>query len=92
MTAAVLTVHIKNGFFNADQGYEYNLTLIAALFALAAIGSGEWSLDYALDLELAGTGWALGALGVGLLGGLGAVFGGRLAGHAEAGPGHPGTA
>jgi putative oxidoreductase len=92
MTAAVLTVHIKNGFFNADQGYEYNLTLIAALFALAAIGAGEWSLDFALDLELAGTGWALGALGVGLIGGLVAVFGGRLAGHAERGPGQPDTA
>ena len=92
MTAAVLTVHVKNGFFNTNQGYEYNLTLVAALFALAAIGSGEWSLDYALDLELAGTGWALAALGVGLLGGLGAVFGGRIAGRAETGPGHPGTA
>jgi len=92
MTAAVLTVHIKNGFFNDDQGYEYNLTLVAALFALAAIGSGEWSLDHALGTELAGTGWALGALGVGLLGGLGAVLGGRFAGHAQAGSGHPGTA
>jgi putative oxidoreductase len=80
MIAAVLTVHVKNGFFNADQGYEYNLTLIAVLFVLAAIGAGEWSLDYALDLELASTGWALGALGVGLLGGHGA------------GSGQPGTA
>ena len=92
MIAAVLTVHVKNGFFNTDQGYEYNLTLIAVLFVLAAIGSGQWSLDHALGLDLAGTGWALGALGVGLLGGLGAVLSGRLVGHADASHGQPGAA
>jgi putative oxidoreductase len=78
MTAAVLTAHLPKGFFNADGGFEYNLVLVAALFALAGIGAGEWSLDYALGLDLAGTGWALGALGAGLLGGLGAVLSGRL--------------
>jgi putative oxidoreductase len=89
MTAAVLTVHLKNGFFNTGNGYEYNLVLVAALFALAGIGAGDWSLDSALDIDLAGTGWALGALGAGLLGGLGAVLGGRLASQREPGPGQP---
>jgi putative oxidoreductase len=78
MTAAVLTVHLPNGFFSSDNGYEYNLVMVAAVFALAGIGAGDWSLDNALGLDLAGTGWALGALGVGVLGGLGAVLSGRL--------------
>jgi putative oxidoreductase len=80
MTAAVLTVHIKNGFFVTNQGYEYNLVLAAAVFALAGIGAGQWSLDHALGIDLTGTGWALAALGAGLLGGIGAVLSSRLTG------------
>jgi putative oxidoreductase len=94
MTAAVLTVHLKNGFFNTNQGYELNLTLAAALFALAGIGAGAWSLDNALGIDMTGTAWALGALGAGILGGLAAVIGGRLASR-ESGrheEGHPSTA
>jgi putative oxidoreductase len=78
MTAAVITVHLHNGFFVSNTGYEYNLVLAAVVFALAAIGAGEWSLDNGLGLDLAGTGWALAALAAGVAGGLGAVFGGRL--------------
>ena len=88
MTAAVLTVHLPKGFFNTAGGYEFNLVMVAALFALAGVGAGDWSLDHALDLDLAGTGWALGALGAGVLGGLGAVFSGRLvSGREQEGPG-----
>src|SRR5919201_41033 len=79
MTAAVLTVHLKNGFFSTNGGFEFNLAMAAALFALAGVGAGSWSLDNALGLDLNGTGWALGALAAGLLGGLGAVASGRLA-------------
>jgi putative oxidoreductase len=79
MTAAVLTVHLRNGFFNADNGFEYNLVLVGAVFALAGVGPAAWSLDEALDINLAGTGWALAALGAGGLGGVGAVVSGRLA-------------
>lgn len=78
MTAAVLTIHARNGFFNTNDGYEYNLVLAAAAFALAGIGAGNWSLDSALDLDLTGTGWALAALGAGVLGGLGAVVAGHM--------------
>jgi putative oxidoreductase len=78
MTAAVVTVHLRNGFFNAHNGYEYNLVIAAAAFALAGTGPGEWSLDNALGIDLAGAGWALVALGAGILGGLGAVLSGRL--------------
>ena len=89
MTAAVLTTHLPNGFFNTQNGFEYNLVLVAAVFALAGIGAGDWSLDNALDLDVAGTGWALGALAAGLLGGLGAVFSGRLVHERESGRGQP---
>ena len=78
MTTAVLAVHLRNGFFNAQMGFEYNLVLAAALFALAGVGAGAISLDAALDLDLSGTGSALAALGAGLLGGAGAFLSGRL--------------
>lgn len=78
MTAAVITVHARNGFFVTDQGYEYNLVLVASVFALAAVGPGAWSLDNALGLDMSGTLWALGAFAAGLLGGIGAILSGRL--------------
>jgi putative oxidoreductase len=78
MTAAVLTVHARNGFFVTNNGFEYSLTLAAAVFALAGVGAGRWSLDHALGLDLMSTGWALGALAAGVLGGVGAVVGGRV--------------
>jgi putative oxidoreductase len=92
MTAAVITVHAKNGFFNANQGFEFNLALAAALFALAGIGAGGWSLDNALGIDMTGTAWALGALGAGLLGGIGAVVSGRFVSRERHGHGHPSTA
>jgi putative oxidoreductase len=93
MTAAVITVHRANGFFATNNGYEYNLVLAAAVFALAGVGAGQWSLDNALGLELAGTGWALGALAVGLLGGIGAIVSGRVAvADRRPRPGQPHTA
>ena len=78
MTAAILSVHLRNGLWSAANGYEYNLVLIAAAFAVAAVGAGEWSLDDVLGLDVAGAGWALGALGLGLLGGAGAVLSSRF--------------
>jgi putative oxidoreductase len=78
MTAAVLTVHLRNGLWASANGYEYNLVMVAVVFALAAVGAGDWSLDNVLDLDVAGAGWALGALGLGLLGGLGAVLSSRF--------------
>jgi putative oxidoreductase len=85
MVAAILTVHLRNGVWNTANGYEYNIVLIAAAFALAAVGAGDWSLDSALGLDVAGTGWALAGLGAGLLGGLGAVVSGRTAAARDAG-------
>ena len=78
MTAAVITVHAPKGVWVTNGGYEYNLVLGAVAFALAGTGAGTWSLDHGLSISMHGTGWALGALGVGFLGGVGAVISGRL--------------
>ena len=56
---------------------------------LAGLGPGDWSLDKALDIELTGTGWALAALGAGVLGGVSAVVIGRLAPESGADHGRP---
>ena len=78
MTAAILSVHARNGLWATANGYEYPLVMIAVAFALAAVGAGDWSLDGALGLDVAGTGWALGALALGVLGGAGAVLSSRF--------------
>jgi putative oxidoreductase len=78
MTAAILTVHLRNGLWVTANGYEYNLVMIAAAFAVAAVGAGDWSLDNVLNLDVAGAGWALGALGIGLIGGIGAALSSRF--------------
>jgi putative oxidoreductase len=77
MTAAVITVHWEKGLFNTEGGYEFNLTLTAAAFALAGVGPGEWSLDNVVGIDWTGTGWALIALGAGVVGGVAAVIQGR---------------
>jgi putative oxidoreductase len=77
MTAAVMTVHGKNGVWNTEGGFEFNLVLIAVAFAVTGIGPGDWSLDSAFGLDLAGAGWAIIALCFGIAGGIGAVEQGR---------------
>jgi putative oxidoreductase len=77
MVAAIWTVHGAKGLWNSDGGFEYNLVLIAAAFALAGVGAGKWSLDNAVGVSDKGTGWAIVALAIGLLAGAGAVLTGR---------------
>jgi putative oxidoreductase len=62
MTAAVITVHAKNGIWNSEKGFEYNLVLSTVAFAVACIGAGSRSFDSALGLDLSGVGWGLAAL------------------------------
>src|SRR2546421_1424324 len=71
MIVAIVTVHLSKGVWTADGGFELNLLYIAIVFALAGAGSGQWALDHAFGLDVAGTDWAIGALGVGILGALG---------------------
>ena len=77
MVAAIQTAHLGKGAFSQDGGWELNVVYIAIAVALAGAGAGEWSLDYALGLDLTGTGWAVGVLAAGLVGGLATVAIGR---------------
>jgi len=52
MTVAIITVTGPNGFFSQDQGYEFNMVLIAVALALAITGPGRLSLDQRLGLDL----------------------------------------
>jgi putative oxidoreductase len=79
MTAAVLTVHGKNGIWNTDQGYEFNLVLVLALWVVAASDAGRYGFDHLLGLSLGGVAWGVGALAVGIAGGIGAVAAARIA-------------
>jgi putative oxidoreductase len=77
MTAAIFTVHAKNGPWATNNGWELNVLYGLIGFAIAGIGAGTISLDNALGLDIAGIGWAIGALVVGIAGGFAAVLTGR---------------
>jgi putative oxidoreductase len=72
MLTAINRVHLKNGPWVTNGGYEYNAVLIAAVLALAEVGPGELSLDHALGQERSGPGWAVLALALGIAGAVGA--------------------
>jgi putative oxidoreductase len=74
MVVAILTVHAPKGPWVTEGGYEYNLVLITAAFAIAAAGPGGWSLDHALGLNTGGEGWGVAALAAGILGGIGLLI------------------
>ena len=52
MLVAIATVHWPNGFWNGKRGYEFNLSLLASVAALALIGPGTYSLDQAIGIHL----------------------------------------
>ena len=62
MITAIRKVHLQNGPWVTGNGYEYNLTLIAAMAAITEAGAGRPSVDEALFGSLKGKGWALAAL------------------------------
>ncbi len=47
MLVALITNHLKNGFFifNPGEGYEYVLTLIVMAVVVGTLGPGQWSID-----------------------------------------------
>ncbi|WP_201509299.1 DoxX family protein [Psychrobacter alimentarius] len=45
MIVAIFSVHISNGLFASNNGYEYALTLLVVLVSLAIQGGGSLSLD-----------------------------------------------
>lgn len=68
MITAIRTVHLKNGVWSSNGGYEYNLVLIAGLLALLDGGPGTPSIDSLFGAEETGPGLALAALAVGVAG------------------------
>jgi putative oxidoreductase len=68
MITAIRKVHAPKGPWVAEGGYEYNLVMLAAVFAITDVGPGEWSLDEALGIRLSGTGWAIAQLAAGAIG------------------------
>ncbi len=52
MLVAVATVHWSRGFWTTKGGYEFNLTLLAAVTAIALAGPGRYSLDQAIGFHL----------------------------------------
>jgi putative oxidoreductase len=72
MLTAIRRVHLKNGPWATNGGYEYNAVLIAAALTLAEVGPGSPSLDAALGMDMYGPGWAFAALASGVAGTVGA--------------------
>lgn len=55
MAGAMLTVHLSNGFFmnwtgqQKGEGFEYHLLTLGIALAILIIGSGRYSIDWALQ-------------------------------------------
>jgi putative oxidoreductase len=49
MVVAILSVHIGNGLFMANNGYEFGLALLAASVSLLISGAGKVSIDSAVS-------------------------------------------
>jgi putative oxidoreductase len=65
MAGAIGKVHYKNGFWVTDGGFEYNLHILAATFAVAGAGGGALTLDGLRRKKHRGFGWAVAQLAVG---------------------------
>lgn len=52
MLVAVITVHLPNGLFLSNNGYEFGLALLAITGALVLNGGGKLSLDRLLSARL----------------------------------------
>ena len=56
MLVALITNHLKNGFFifRPGEGWEYVANLAVASLAIGALGPGQWSIDNGIDFVLHG--------------------------------------
>lgn len=67
MATAVKKTHFKNGFFNSNRGYEFNLTLAAGAAAIAIDGPGPISVDALVGKSRGGAFCGLLAIGAALV-------------------------
>ncbi|QYA99763.1 DoxX family membrane protein (plasmid) [Rhodococcus sp. USK10] len=51
MAVAARSVHVPNGFFIIDEGWEYVASVAAAAVAVAGLGPGRISVDHALGID-----------------------------------------
>ncbi len=65
MLTAIHRVHLKNGPWVTNRGYEYNLIIALVAALLAELGPGPISVDHLLGVEQSGPGWGLAALAMG---------------------------
>jgi putative oxidoreductase len=74
MLVAAVSVHLQHGVFAQNNGIEVPLLYATAAAAIALTGPGAYSLDAALGLgEFWTTGVTLLVLGLGIVGGIGAI-------------------
>lgn len=59
MVVAALTDHRGKGYFVFKGGWEYVVLVAVVAVGLAAAGPGNWSLDNAFGLDVAGVWWAV---------------------------------
>ena len=52
MAVAIVTVHLANGLFMANNGYEFGLSLLVVSVALAIRGAGSLSADQIISARL----------------------------------------
>lgn len=69
--------HFRNGFWNANKGYEFALSLLAGVVMVLLAGAGRFSVDGLIGFALAPEP-RLALLVIGLLGGLGTLVLGRV--------------
>ena len=52
MVVAIIKVHLANGLFMSNNGYEFALALLAMTLALAISGAGKYSADQLISNRL----------------------------------------
>jgi len=87
MITAIRSVHAPNGPWVSNGGWEYNAVLLAAVFLIADVGPGDWSLDAAAGRDLSGPGWAIFQLAAAAAGSAAIMKAGEAAAGAGASPG-----
>ena len=55
MAVAIFEVHLKNGFFSSQGGFEFPFVLLGSCLALVCTGCQKWGLDCILNKKCCGT-------------------------------------
>lgn len=69
MVNAIVTTHVRNGFWNHRGGYEYNLLAWTAAVALSATGGARFSFDrlIGIDDNISGLWWGVAVLALSIV-------------------------